>query len=192
MDKPILHCTEEFLNNLIQNNIIEPRGDGVFMINTKPDLKGNIFQIQTTCSRVAASSNVEIDDNNSKSIDEWYTEIRNCFPTDINKELGIDEEGQNLRTGNKKKVVKRIKEHISEGYSLQAIVNAIKYEVWNRKKQSTPDENKLQFMRRMEAWLNDTNNMDTMIERSLASTEFQQFINNGEKEDKSTRKIRFA
>jgi flagellar basal body rod protein FlgF len=40
------------------------------------------------------------------------------------------------------------------------------------------NDNKLQYMRGMESWINDTENLDSMIERSLKSTEFQNLINN--------------
>ena len=116
----------------------------------------------------------------NKSIKEIYLLYRACFPTNIEEAIGKeDDAGRSLRSGNKDRITERLKKRIDEGYDVENIINAIKYEVWWRVNESKKtNDNKLQYMRGMEAWINDTENLDSMIERSLKSTDFQNLINN--------------
>jgi hypothetical protein len=107
----------------------------------------------------------------TRTLDTWYNMIKDEFPTNAGAHLGID--GRNLRTGNKAKVKKRIQTLIDESYNMDAVLKAIKYEVWFRKKSSSTNDNKLDFMQGLEAWLNNTTNIDAMIERSRSSAEFK-------------------
>jgi hypothetical protein len=91
---------------------------------------------------------------------------------------GTQEDGL-WRSGNKDRITERLKKRMDEGYDIENIINAVKYEVWWRVNESKKtNDNKLQYMRGMEAWINDTENLDSMIERSLKSTDFQNLINN--------------
>lgn len=183
-----LKCSKEFLNELISHQLIEPRGNGRFVINTKPNLRGEILQIPIYYV------NEEVGDDNNESpelsiiqpkskykdVKDVYSTYRLCFPTNIEEAIGKDNaDGRSLRSGNKEKIMKKLKERMDDGYDPENIINAVKYEVWWRKNEyKRTGENKLQFMRGMEAWINDTENLDSMIERSLKSTEFQNLINN--------------
>ena len=183
-----IKCSKEFLNELISHQLIEPKGNGKFVINTKPNLRGEVLQIpviytehedQTTEDD---SSGISVKESSlkNKSIKELYLLYRACFPTNIEEAIGKeDDSGRSLRSGNKDRITDRLKKRIDEGYDIENIINAVKYEVWWRVNESKKtNDNKLQYMRGMESWINDTENLDSMIERSLKSTEFQNLINN--------------
>jgi hypothetical protein len=183
-----IKCSKEFLNELISHQLIEPKGNGKFVINTKPNLRGEVLQIpviytehenQTTEDD---SSGISVKESSlkNKSIKELYLLYRACFPTNIEEAIGKeDDTGRSLRSGNKDRITDRLKKRIDEGYDMENIINAVKYEVWWRVNESKKtNDNKLQYMRGMESWINDTENLDSMIERSLKSTEFQNLINN--------------
>ncbi len=96
-----------------------------------------------------------------------------------------------MRTGNKTKIKKRIQALIDESYNLTAVLNAIKYEVWFRKKGSIINDNKLEFMQGLEAWLNNTSNVEAMIERSISSNEYKLTMNINDKQG-TKRKIKLS
>ena len=77
---------------------------------------------------------------------------------------------------------------------MEAVQNAVRYEVWFRVKSSQVSDNKLEFMQGLEAWLNNTSNVDAMIERSQESNEYKIAMNihrnNGNKGPE--RKIKLA
>jgi hypothetical protein len=185
-----IKCSKEFLNELILHQVIEPRGNGKFVINTKPNLKGDILQIPIQYYEIEQEVNlfdIEPDEisikqssNKTKNIKDWYMLYRNCFPINIENAIGKENnDGRSLRTGNKDKIMKKLKERMDDGYDIEKLINSVKYEVWWRINESKKTgDNKLQFMRGMEAWVNDTENLDAMIERSEKSTEFQNVINN--------------
>lgn len=185
-----LKCSKEFLNELISHQLVEPKGNGKFVINTKPNLRGEILEIPIYYTESDVDSNqneenqtVELNSKPGKKyedIKELYAAYRVCFPTNIEEAIGRENnDGRSLRSGSKEKIIKRLKERITDGYDAETIINAVKYEVWWRTNESKrTGDNKLQFMRGMEAWINDTENMESMIERSLKSTEFQNLINN--------------
>ena len=183
-----IKCSKEFLNELISHQLIEPKGNGKFVINTKPNLRGEVLQIpviytehedQVTGDDFSGIS-VKESSLKNKSIKELYLLYRACFPTNIEEAIGKeDDTGRSLRSGNKDRITDRLKKRIDEGYDIENIINAVKYEVWWRVNESKKtNDNKLQYMRGMESWINDTENLDSMIERSLKSTEFQNLINN--------------
>lgn len=186
-------CTKEFINHLIKNKVVEPRGEGCFVIYTKPDLKGKSFTVEIlydkTVEKLDKNIAENLGDNKIKSVTEWYSLYRNAFPNDINKPLG-GSDGISLRTGRKNKIIEGLKKRINDGYNMQALVNSVKYEVWLNVKNSTLANNKLQYMKRMEAWINNTENIDSMIERSLGSKTFQKFLKNGPGGTKRKIKIR--
>jgi hypothetical protein len=184
-----IKCSKEFLNELISHQLIEPKGNGKFVINTKPNLRGEVLQIpviyiddhnELTNSDNDSTITVKENGMKNKSIKEIYLLYRACFPTNIEEAIGKeDDTGRSLRSGNKDRITERLKKRIDEGYDVENIINAIKYEVWWRVNESKKtNDNKLQYMRGMEAWINDTENLDSMIERSLKSTDFQNLINN--------------
>jgi len=143
-----LNCTEEFLNNLIKESIIEPQGNDKFVLYTKTNLKGESYPIIISCNHDVSPENDTVDeviDNSINSLDQWYNLIRMEFPTNAGAHLNTH--GRNLRTGNKTKIKKRIQALIDESYNLTAVLNSIKYEVWFRKKSSIVNDNKLEFMR---------------------------------------------
>lgn len=171
-----LVCTEDFLNKLIKESIVEPQGNDEFVLYTKANLKGECYPITITCSVSSdIEETIERIDNKSKTIEQWYDLIRVEFPTNAGTHIGID--GRNLRSGNKTKIKKRIQSLIDESYSMEAIADAVRYEVWFRVKGSKPSDNKLEFMQALESWLNNTSNIDAMIERSQESNEFRVAMN---------------
>jgi hypothetical protein len=183
-----IKCSKEFLNELISHQLIEPKGNGKFVINTKPNLRGEVLQIPViyveneTEKTDGEPSEISIKESSikNKSIKEIYLLYRACFPTNIEEAIGKeDDTGRSLRSGNKDRITERLKKRMDEGYDIENIINAVKYEVWWRVNESKKtNDNKLQYMRGMEAWINDTENLDSMIERSLKSTDFQNLINN--------------
>ena len=171
-----LICTEEFLNELVKQSIIEPQGDGKFILYTKANLVGECYPITISCNVDNDIENtVVFTDNKSKTLDEWYNTVRVEFPTNAGAHLNVD--GRNLRSGNKTRIKKRIQALIDESYNMEAVVNAVKYEVWFRVKSSKVSDNKLEFMQALEAWLNNTSNVDAMIERSQESNEYKRAMN---------------
>jgi len=177
----ILKCSKEDLNNLVKEGIVEPRGNNIYVIYTKPDLKNNSFPLLVEHSEsndeIPFMKELQVSNLDSpKSLEWWYKQFREAFPNNASKHLGIDD-GTNLRTGSKSKIKKGLQKMIDEGYSLSDVVNAVKYEVWFRIKQSTGSENKLEFMKRMQTWVGDMNNIEVMIERSKNSVDFQQSLN---------------
>lgn len=188
-----LICTREFLNDLIKESIIEPRGNGEFTLYTKKNLKGESYPLTIICDHNVSEDikTTELISNDSKSIDQWYNEIRIEFPLNTGGIFGI--EGRNLRNGNKTKIKKKIQELIDQGYNLTTVITAAKYEVWYRKKVATVDDNKLDFMKGLESWLNDTSNIDAMIERSEESNEFKVAMNiNNNDQSGTKRKIKLS
>jgi len=191
----VLKCSKEDLNNLIKECIVEPRGNNAFIIYTKSDLKNNSFPLLVEYLEDNNEDSIvneleSINSNSTKTLEKWYKEFRESFPNNASKHLGIDD-GTNLRTGSKVKIKKGLQKLVDEGYSLQDVINAVKYEVWFRIKQSTGSENKLEFMKRMQTWVTDINNIEVMIERSKNSVDFQQSINM-ENDQISKRKINLA
>lgn len=124
----------------------------------------------------------------SIDIDVIYKAYKDAFPNNINVLLGLKTDGPSLRTGNKEKIVTKLKKRIAEGYDINDIIEAVKYEVWYRKTESLKKKdqnptsnleviNSLQFMQRAESWINNTENIDTMIERSKLSLEYKNSSN---------------
>ena len=187
-----LICTLEFLNDLIKESIIEPQGNGEFRLYTKANLKGHSYPINITCDHNVTETEVEeLTDNSIFTLDQWYNLIKEEFPTNAGKHLSID--GRNLRSGTKSKVKKNIQKLIDESYNLTAVIQAIKYEVWFRIKDSRVGDNKLEFMKGMEPWLNDTSNIDAMIDRSNESNEFKLATNMDQNDTSGTkRKIKLS
>lgn len=188
-----LVCTKEFLNDLVKQSIIEPQGNNEFILYTKANLIGECYPITISCDvNTSVKAGNKFADNNSKNLNEWYDIIRVEFPTNAGAHLSID--GRNLRSGNKTKIKKRIQALIEESYNMEAVQNAIRFEVWFRVKGSTVNNNKLDFMQGLEAWLNNTSNIDAMIERSQESNEYKIAMNihknNGDKGPE--RKIKLA
>ena len=187
-----LICTEEFLNEMIKESIIEPQGDGEFVLYSKQNIKGESFPINITCDITVDQLLVKEEkvDNSSKNIDQWYNLIRVEFSTNVGRHLSKD--GRNLRSGSKTRIKKNIQALIDQGINLTAVIEAIKYENWWRIKQSTVGDNKLAFMQGLEPWLNNIANIEAMIERSQESNEFklsQNIINNDGKRTKRKIKI---
>lgn len=176
-----LICSNDSLNELIKHQIVEPQGKDDFILNSKPNLKGEMIQIPIKVEN-GISTNESVISKKSKehkSIEDWYKDFRKAFPIDINKELGKLDEGVSLRSGKKDKIISKIKEYANDGYELETIVNAVKYEVWFRTNQSKKTgENKLEFMQRMGAWINNTENLNSMIERMLESNDFKKHMSN--------------
>lgn len=171
-----LTCTEYELNELVKQSIIEPQGEGAFKLYTKPNLKGESYPVIVACDLNA--DNIEVDeviDNSIHSLEGWYNTLKELFPTNTGKHLSLD--GRNLRTGNKSRIKKNIEKLIDESINLSAVVFAIKFEVWWRMKNSTVADNKLDFMQGMEAWLNNSTNIEAMIERGQESNEFKMAMN---------------
>ena len=191
-----LECSKDELNNLISHQIVEPRGDNKFVINTKPNLVGKTIQIPIEYVNVESSGDDLIEKNVTvKNVEDWYTEYRKSFPIDIEKAIGNEHsEGTNLRTGKKDKIIKKLKDLAEVGYDLNNVIAAVKYEIWWRVNETIKDgkkDNKLQYMRRMEAWINDTENLDTMIERATKSNDFQKVLN-GNNGTEPTRKVKIV
>lgn len=194
-----LICTKQELDELITHNIVEPKGNGEFLIYAKANLMGvnhsidividNIDKVtRTSPAKVEASKKI-VDDN--KTLSEWYDELRDVFPTDTEKPFGR-EGGRNLRSGSKDLIITRLAKLQDTGYSLRAVVNAAKYDVWYRINSSLGD-NKLEFMQGLVAWLNNTGNIDAMIDRGLNSSEFQAYLENNNGENNNTaREIKLA
>ncbi|NRB64693.1 MAG: hypothetical protein HRU40_16975 [Saprospiraceae bacterium] len=179
-----LKCTKEELNYLIKNNVIEPLSNNEFILYTKADLRGenHKFKVTYTIGNIATVRNEQVV-NIEKTIEEWYKDFRQAFPTDINKLLGYSSEGSSLRSGNKVKIKSKIKELIKSGYNMESVITAVKYEVWLRTNESKKTANNtLMYMKRMGSWINDTGNIDTMIERSIQSTEFKLYRNKDTRE----------
>ena len=187
-----LVCTEEFLNELVKQSIIEPQGDNKFILYTKANLIGECYPITINCDLNTTAESISITENKSKSLEEWYDLIRVEFPTNAGAHLSID--GRNLRSGNKTRIKKRIQTLIEESYNMEAVQNAVRYEVWFRVKASQVSDNKLEFMQGLEAWLNNTSNVDAMIERSMESNEYKiamNIHNNGDTQG-TKRKIKLS
>lgn len=187
-----LICTLEFLNDLIKESIIEPQGNGEFRLYTKANLKGHSYPINITCDHNVEHIEVEeVFDNSMYTLDKWYNLIKDEFPTNSAKHLF--KEGRNLRSGTKSRVKKNIEKLIDESYNMMAVIQAIKYEVWFRVKDSSVSDNKLDFMQGMEAWLNNTSNIDAMIDRSNESNEFKLATNMDQNDTSGTkRKIKLS
>lgn len=187
-----LICTPEFLDDLIKESIIEPQGNGEFRLYTKANLKGYSYPIDITCDHNVEYTEVKkVIDNSIYTLDQWYNLIKEEFPTNAGKHLSID--GRNLRSGTKSRVKKNIQKLIDESYNLTAVIQAIKYEVWFRIKESRVGDNKLDFMQGMEPWLNNTSNIDAMIDRSNESNEFKLAMNINSNEQQGTkRKIKLS
>jgi hypothetical protein len=172
-----LVCNDDELNDLVKLNIVEPQGNGKFKIYTKANLKGETTPIDIDHDNVnvVAVTDDGIPKSDIKTIDGWLAALKNVFPT--NSAAHLEQEGRNLRTGNKLRLKKRIQALIDESYNMDAVLMAAKYEVWFRKKTSTVGNNSLDFMQGMEAWLNNTSNIDAMIDRAQQSKEFKNSIN---------------
>ena len=190
-----LLCSDEELNQLVKHNVVEPINHSTFALNLKANLLGECMRIE-----IETSNNISYVDktkeqvsDKTKTIDEVYNEIRVIFPIDTLAPFGR-EGGRNLRSGGKDKVMSNIKKLKELGYNLQSIINAAKYEVWYRISASNAQENKLEYMTALLAWLNNTANIDAMIERSLNSVEFTNTLTNegNGKETKSGRKVKLA
>lgn len=192
MERCKLVCSEELLNKLISQCIIEPQGNREFVLYTKKNLVGESQAIEIICDvEVDEDSSfiTKIVENSEKSLDEWYNLIRKEFPTNASKHL--NEDGRNLRTGVKSKIKNRIQTLIDESFNLNAVIEAIRYEIWFRIKTSTQGNNKLEFMPGLVTWLNDTTNIEAMIERSINSEQFK-IENNMNGTGTVKRKIKFG
>lgn len=168
-----LICTEDFLNQMIKESIIEPQGDGAFVLYSKQNLKGESFPITVTCDNTVDPTIVKEDkvDNSSKTIDQWYNLIRMEFTTNAGHHLNTD--GRNLRSGAKTRIKRNIQSLIDQGINLESVIEAIRYENWWRIKESSVGDNKLAFMQGLEPWLNNTANIEAMIERSVESNQYK-------------------
>lgn len=187
-----LICNTDELNTLIQASIIEPQGNGKFILYSKADLKGHSYTINvSTDTTSTVQENVSKTVNNSiYTTDKWVTLIKEEFPVNTGKLFG--KEGRNLRSGNKARMTKLVQKLIDESYNMTAVINAVKYEVWWRIKASTITDNKLDFMKGVEVWLNDTSNIDAMIERSQESNEFQMSLNQVDGTSGTKRKVKLS
>jgi len=187
-----LICNTDELNTLIQASIIEPQGNGQFILYSKADLKGHSYalNVSTDTTSTVSEKVSKITNNSIYTTDKWVTLIKDEFPVNTGKLFG--KEGRNLRSGNKGRMTKLVQKLIDESYNMSAVVDAVKYEVWWRVKASTISDNKLDFMKGVEVWLNDTNNIDAMIERSQESNEFQISLNQLDGTSTVKRKVKLS
>lgn len=189
-----LLCSKEELNDLIKESIVEPQGNNEFFIYTKANLKGECHPIRLSCNTEVDLNNIvkneQVFDNSIYTVDKWANLIKDEFPTNTGKLF--NKEGRNLRSGNKTRILKLVQRLIDESYNMSAVLNAVKYEVWWRVKVSTLSDNKLDFMQAVEAWLNNTSNIDAMIERSLESQEFKMTINQSNESSGTKRKVKLS
>lgn len=153
-----LIITRSEANDLIKLNLLEPIDSTNYVIRLKPDAKNT----QRTINVELMLEDVElIEKNNSNSqnkinIDDFYSRIREIFPTNIQNE-GVS---RNLRTGNTDKIKSRIKE-LCKKYNFDDVINAAKYEVEKR-----IQSKELKFMKALSAWLNDEENIISQIENN--------------------------
>lgn len=187
-----LICNTDELNTLIQASIIEPQGNNEFILYSKADLKGHSYPINVTTDTTSTVQEIVSKkvNNSIYTVDKWVNLIKDEFPTNTGKLFA--KEGRNLRTGNKARMTKLVQKLIDESYNMTAVVEAVKYEVWWRVKVSTSADNKLDFMQGVETWLNNTTNIDAMIERSQESNEYQMSINQGNESSGTKRKVKLS
>ena len=170
-----LDVNDEEFNILLKNKLLTFVEKDVYQISLKPDTKHDMkFLNVNVSSETQTVSEVK---PKKQTVDTLYKDYMTCFPNDINKLLGLTSDGVSLRTGKKDTIITRLKARISEGIEPDDILNAVRYEVWYRtksslKKQNIESDNDLQYMQRAEAWINNTVNLDTMIQRSKLSTEY--------------------
>lgn len=195
MENVTINCSLDYLNELIKHQIIEPKGNNRFVINTKPNLRGEIHQIEVLYSenkmsegKINKTTKTEI-----KTIEQWYEEFRKAFPNNVTTAIGKLGDGTNLRSGKKDKIINSLKELIKNNYSLENVVMAVKYEVWFRIKESKrTGDNKLEYMQRMGSWINNNENLNSMIERAAESKEFKKYLENENKGNDGSKTSRKA
>lgn len=117
---------------------------------------------------IALNTSNSLTVNSKQSDEEIYKLYRDAFPTDINLEIGYGKGGISLRTGNKAKIISKLKQLIDSGITIQEIVAAVKLDI-SDKKQATLNrkdgENQLIYMKRMESWINQTATIESLIDR---------------------------
>lgn len=120
-------------------------------------------------------------------LEELYNELRKEFPSDTLKHIYNTSGGANLRSGKKSIIKKRLAE-IALEYSPEDIVLAAKYEVYTRtKKSKLSATDELQYMSRLVTWVNNTNNVEAMIERFKADNEFLNILNHNNNDTRTNR-----
>lgn len=107
------------------------------------------------------------DSSKSKSLitvsDDDYQKVKNAFPTlsEFKKLQPNDESNAtNKRYGNDDSC-KRSLSKLLQKFSIDEIINAVRYEVSNKAAQR-----KLQYMSGLQPWLNNTSNVEVVIEES--------------------------
>lgn len=190
-------------DELIKLRVLKPSliNDLVYELETKngkivyTSLEVNANEIDTSLTLTnqisLISTKLDIVPNTSNSLvvqsklsdEEIYKLYRDAFPTDINTEIGYGKGGISLRTGNKVKIISKLKSLIDSGTTIQEIVAAVKLDI-NDKKQATINrkdgENQLMYMKRMESWINQTATIESLIERlkNVTNTNTTQFKTN--------------
>lgn len=183
-----LIINEQEFNELIKLRVLRPNVDNelVYELETKNNKivyvtlekneHTNIVVNLTNHPTTELSTNTDVVLNplnslivNSKQSDEEiYKLYRDAFPTDINLEIGYGKGGISLRTGNKSKIITKLKQLIDSGITIQEIVAAVKLDI-QEKKQATLDrkdgENQLMYMKRMESWINQTATIESLIDK---------------------------
>jgi len=157
-----LKLSDDEREDLIVKKILGISSNGKEAIVTK-GLDGRIVEIELEGEEIVAVTT-------KNTLEELYLSLRQEFPTDTLKHIFGTSGGVNLRQGKKDSILKSLKELLLE-YTAEEIIMAAKYEVLsrtNRSKKSNKDE--LEFMKRLGTWVNDTTNIDAMIERMMADT----------------------
>lgn len=167
-----LIVTDEEKNFLINNRLLKKSSqENQYELYLK---ESNLTEVEYITVEIDSEQYEK--ENNKIKIEDVYKRYMEGFPIDIEKEIGSSKEGVSLRSGNKKKILSRLTALLNQGYLVDDIINAVKYEIWFVKKTSTLDNNKLTYVQRAESWINNQGNLDTMIQRYKQSQEFNDYL----------------
>lgn len=164
-----LDLTNEEFNILVDKRIVVSDDGSNFYLNV---LKGEDEETITLKIEVSDEIAKAYKDSIDLPIDyeEFYKEYASIFPNDVLRVMNLGKDGRNLRSGNKKTILSRLKARIQEDkFTKEEILMAAKYEVASRIATSSPTENKLMFMQAMEAWLHNVENIREMLRRAQES-----------------------
>lgn len=186
--------TKEELNDLVKCGLLEPIDNARYCICLKPDLTNAVRKLEVTYdtthvievghselkrskinNSVASTTTTTNSNITPADIEEIYKKFRAEFPNDILKPFN-QQGGISLRTGKPEVIKSRLLMQM-KSYPIEDIILAVKFEVWMRVQNSkNVENNELRYMQRMESWINNTENLCSMIERAKSDPKFNEVV----------------
>lgn len=169
------------INDLIKKNLVRPTENHEVWVVALRDIENNLIEIpmiiKDTDEYNEENPDINLEapeeDVSPKTIDQWYEVFKDEFPS--NDKYGPFPKTRAMKKDPGDKGLKRFRDLVNkEGMTPESIIEAMKYEVWWRKKASTTN-NLLKYMPALQPWLNDASNISNQLEEMADDEGYKEY-----------------